>query len=471
VPTDRAGLLDTLAAELGAAAVVTDRESVAKSLKDNSWLSPILSEHFGQRKQDADGGLVADAVVTPADVGQLRTTISLAVQYDTPMTLRGGGTTNFGQSLPLHGGIVVDIRKLDRIRALTDTSATAEGGALQGDVDRAARERGREMTILPTTYASATLAGWVAGGHLGLGGTTYGTTWDGNVLGVKLLTAEEQPREIVLTGADVYPVLRTYGTTGVITEVTVPLVPAHEWLEAVIVFDTFDAAGQYVAALAEREDIVQRSVSAQEAPLAAALTPIKHLYLDGQTVVPAVFDAAREGECRAIAEAHGGAFHRWQVTSEGGRFPLGYMSYGHRMLWVKKVAPSAAFLNCYFSPEGVFEQFRALKQRFGDDIWLELKYNRSPWLRELRGLPGDGTLPSPLLTLVPGDRAFVEIVMAFCDSIGVTYQNPHTFAVEESGVFPDVERIVRFAREVDPKGLLNPGKLGGTFFRSGAQAR
>ena len=73
-------------------------------------------------------------------------------------------------------------------------------------------------------------------------------------------------------------------------------------------------------------------------------------------------------------------------------------------------------------------------------------------------------LPSPLLTLVPGDRAFVESVMAFCDTIGVTYQNPHTFAIEESGVFPDVERIVRFAREVDPKGLLNPGKLGGTFF-------
>ncbi len=53
----------------------------------------------------------------------------------------------------------------------------------------------------------------------------------------------------------------------------------------------------------------------------------------------------------------------------------------------------------------------------------------------------------------------------------MTYQNPHTFAIEESGVFPDVERIVRFARDVDPKGLLNPGKLGGTFFNSGAQTR
>jgi FAD/FMN-containing dehydrogenase len=310
----------------------------------------------------------------------------------------------------------------------------------------------------------------VAGGHLGLGGTSYGTTWDGNVLGVKLLTAEEEPREIVLEGDDVYPVLRTYGTTGVITEVTVPLVPARQWLEAVIVFDAFEPAARLVQALAGRFDIAQRSVSAQEAPLAASFTPIRYLYEDGQAVVPAIFDAAHEAEVRAIAESFGGTFHRWKITADGGRFPLGYMSYGHRMLWVKKVAASSGFLNCYLLPDRVFEQFGALKERFGDGVWLELKYNRSPWLRRLRGLPdGDGLLPAPLLTLVPGDRSFVETVMAFCDTIGITYQNPHTFAIEESGVFPDVERIVRFAREVDPKGLLNPGKLGGTFF-SGAGA-
>lgn len=464
----RGALLDALAAALGDEAVVRDRETVAKSLKDNSWLSPTLSEHFAQRRADDDGGIVADAVVTPESVEALRTTISLAVRHDTPMTLRGGGTTNFGQSLPLHGGIVVDVRRLNRIISVTETSATAEGGALQGDVDRAARAQGREMTILPTTYASATLAGWVAGGHLGLGGTTYGTTWDGNVLGVKLLTAEEEPREIVLTGDDVYPVLRTYGTTGVITEVTVPLVPARHWLEAVIVFDAFDDAARFVQTMAGRFDIAQRSVSAQEAPLAASFSPIKHLYAEGQAIVPAIFDVAHEDECRALAEQMGGTFHRWKITAEGGRFPLGYMSYGHRMLWVKKVAPASGFLNCYLLPDQVFEQFAALKERFRDGIWLELKYNRSPWLRELRGLPpGDGLLPAPLLTLVPGDRATVETVMAFCDTIGITYQNPHTFAIEESGVFPDVERIVRFARAVDPKGLLNPGKLGGAFFTTG----
>ena len=468
--TDRTALVDALTAVLGSTAVVRDPATVARSLKDNSWLSPILSEHFSQRQ--GDDGIMADAVVTPTNVDELRSTISLAYRHDTPMTLRGGGTTNFGQSLPLHGGIVIDVRKLNRILTLTDDRATAEGGALQGDVDKAARAQGREMTILPTTSASATLAGWVAGGHLGLGGTSYGTTWDGNVLGVKLLTAEAEPREIALDGDDVYPVLRTYGTTGVITEVTVPLVPARQWLETVVVFDAFEPAARFVQALAGHRDIAQRSVAAHEAPLAASFTPIAHLYRDGQAVVPAIFDADRVSVVRNLAESFGGTFHTWKVTGEGGRFPLGYLSYGHRMLWIKKVAPASSFLNCYGHPDTVFEQFAALKSEFGDDVLLELKYNRSPWLRRLRGLPdGDGLLPAPLLTLVPGDRAFVERVMAFCDTIGVTYQNPHTFAIEESGVFPDVERIVRFAREVDPKGLLNPGKLGGTFFQTGAGTR
>jgi hypothetical protein len=140
------------------------------------------------------------------------------------------------------------------------------------------------------------------------------------------------------------------------------------------------------------------------------------------------------------------------------------MVYGHRMLWVKKLAARAAFLHCYFSPDAVFDQIEALKTRFGAYVWLELKYIRSPWLRKLRGLPPEGNLPAPVLALVPGERAFIDAVMDFCASIGVSYQNPHTFVLEESGMFPDFDQIVAFKRQTDPKGLLNPGKMRTTFF-------
>jgi hypothetical protein len=54
--------------------------------------------------------------------------------------------------------------------------------------------------------------------------------------------------------------------------------------------------------------------------------------------------------------------------------------------------------------------------------------------------------------------------MEFCDSIGVSYLNPHTFLLEESGLFLDFQPIADFKRQSDPKGLLNPGKIGSKYF-------
>ena len=446
-----------------------ETKAIRRFLRDNSWLSPILSEHFGQRGGGEGAPVIdADMVVAPENLDELRDIIALAVRHDSPIVVRGGGTTNFGQSIPLEGGVIIDARKLNRVIEVTDTAITAEAGAFQGDVDAVARERSRELKVLVTTYATATVAGWVAGGHVGLGGTTYGTIWDDNVSGVKLLTAEDPPREITLRGKEVSLVLRTSGTTGVITEVTFPLVPARRWLEAIVAFDSFGEACKYIDKLSERSEIVVRAAAAQEAPLPTAFSPIASLYTANQAVVVLIVDAAHGDTCQDLASTLGGSFHKWQITGEDNRIPMAYLSYGHRMLWVKKIAPNAGFLNCYLAPDRYVEQFAALKSEFGDGVLFEHKLINSPWLRQLRGLPEDAIVPAPLLTVMEGDRAHVEALMKFCDTIGVGYQNPHTFSIAESGMFPDFQPIVDFAHRVDPKGLLNPGKLHGTFFASAA---
>ena len=50
-------------------------------------------------------------------------------------------------------------------------------------------------------------------------------------------------------------------------------------------------------------------------------------------------------------------------------------------------------------------------------------------------------------------------VMAYCDDIGIRYQNPHTFFLDRKGLLRDPEIMKRFKADVDPKGLLNPGKF------------
>lgn len=440
--------------------VIVDPAEIPKALRDNSWLSPMLTQHIDQLRDEEGQTLDVDAVVAPRSVSELRRIISLAVRYEVPLTVRGGGTSNFGQAIPLEGGIIINTEHLNEILSVTDTGARVQAGAVLGDINEAARAQGKELPILTTTYASATAGGWVAGGHVGLGANAYGTIWDGNVRGVTLLTAEDPPREVTLTGDDLLPALHTYGTTGVITEVTFPLVKARAWLDAVAAFDSFDAAVRFTAAMTEEPAEAQNVVAAQEPAIAVGFTPLRGLFDDGQAIVLAIVDAAEEARFRELCTAHDGTFNVWCRPDESDKVSIAMMVYGHRMLWIKKLVPEAAFLHVYFSPDRYAVQLQQLKERFGDDVWLEFKFIKSRWLRNLRGLSGDAPLPAAVLTLVPGDRAFLETVMAYCDEIDVSYLNPHTFLLEESGLFPDFEPIAAFKRKADPKGILNPGKIG-----------
>ena len=94
-PDQRKNFLDKLTARVGSESVIRDPEEIQRFLRDNSWLSPILSQHIEQMKDLSGQSLDVDAVVSPNNIAQLRDVISLAVQHDVPMTLRGAGTTNF----------------------------------------------------------------------------------------------------------------------------------------------------------------------------------------------------------------------------------------------------------------------------------------------------------------------------------------------------------------------------------------
>ena len=160
----------------------------------------------------------------------------------------------------------------------------------------------------------------------------------------------------------------------------------------------------------------------------------------------------------ALAAARGGRVIPWNGLGASRRPTLAYMVYGHRMLWVKKLFASAAFLHCYLPEARPVDQLLAIKARFGDLCLVELKYIRSRWLRERWGQSGDGVIFAPLVGMVNG-RDDLDDLLAFCDDIGVSYQNPHTFFLDEQGLFADPGLLHRFKRDADPKGLLNPGKL------------
>ncbi len=445
---------------VGPDSVQSDPATIASRLRDNSWLSPVLAGHIDAMAQASGGAsLGVDAIISVASLSDLSEVVAAAYRYNSAITMLGAGTSNFGQSIPLHGGIVIELNQLNEIGTPdTQRSAITVGaGALLGRTDSVARRRNLELPVLTTTYVASSSAGWVAGGRVGLGSSQWGSIWDDNIVGATVMTCEAEPRLLNLDARTVEPVLHAYGTTGIITSVTFRLVPAQDWVEFIAAFDSFDLAARFVASLSDTTEHV-RVAAAQESLLTPAFSPLSSDVSAHEALVMTIVADSEVDTTLDTVSRSGGRVIPWAGRGTSRRPTLAYMVYGHRMLWVKKVFPDAAFLHCYLGESDPVNQLLEIKARFGDHCLVEMKYIRSRWLRERWGQSGGGVIFAPLVGMTNGSDELEEL-MTFCDTMGVTYQNPHSFLLEDQGLCEDPAKLRRFKRRVDPKGLLNPGKL------------
>ena len=88
--------LDRLVADLGDIPVVTEQKVVRRRSRDFFWYSPILNAQLD--------GKSADLIVLPRDEQDVIRIASVCARHRMPITVRGGGTGNYGQAVPLKGG-------------------------------------------------------------------------------------------------------------------------------------------------------------------------------------------------------------------------------------------------------------------------------------------------------------------------------------------------------------------------------
>jgi FAD/FMN-containing dehydrogenase len=134
-------LLDALSAVAGTENVITDPAGVETLSKDYYWYSPVLRKRLEERR--------ASAVVKVSSLDVLRDVVSLAVKAGVPITPRGAATGNYGQCIPLYGGLVLDLSGLDAIVSIADGVVTAEPGARLSSIENAARAKGWELRCYP----------------------------------------------------------------------------------------------------------------------------------------------------------------------------------------------------------------------------------------------------------------------------------------------------------------------------------
>ncbi|MBB3127984.1 FAD/FMN-containing dehydrogenase [Paenibacillus rhizosphaerae] len=422
--------------------LLTDETAVEKLSKDFYWYSPVLSGKLKDKK--------ADAVLVPTTVDEIREALRIAYRHRIPVTVRGAGTGNYGQAIPLEGGLVLDLSGMNELLEIGSGYARVQCGVKLGVLEKTAREQGQELRIYPSTFAKATVGGFVCGGSGGVGSVTWGDLWDGNVLEATVLTMEEDPQVLQVHGEDLKDYIHNYGTTGIVTEVVIPLAPRTEWAQAVVNFERFEDAVRFGEALAEEAAIPKRLITPMEWPIPSFFKPLEKVIAQGKSVVFAEI-AGRAAEALPALAADFGGEIGYVIDPEKYRKSIGLsdFTWNHTTLWALKRDPAYTYLQAGFKRECYLEQIRMLKSMFGDEMLLHFEWIRSRGKLQPNGLP--------VVRYSTEERLYH--IIDTCRSIGVEIYDPHTWLLDNGGrgAIPGMQER---KRHNDPLGLLNPGKMG-----------
>ncbi len=452
-PFDPAQVRDRTAAltqALPALEWITDGR-VERLSQDFYWFSPILKRQLE--------GLRADAVARPKTEDEIRAVVAACAQQGLPITVRGSGTGNYGQCMPLHGGVILDLSAYNQLLWQKPGVARAQAGIRMMEMDRQTQPQGWELRCVPSTFRSATLGGLYGGGFGGVGSINHGPLAStGNVLGVRAMTIEPEPKTVELRAPEALLLHHVYGTNGLVLELEVGLAPAHPWLEAIVCFEGFDAAIEFADTLAAAPGIVKKSVTLLAAPipdlLLQAVPVLAGSMMPGTHAVFVLVAEFCEQPLLQLVQEFGGTVGYRKTADEVKKSNRTIVEYtwNHTTLHAMKVDKALTYIQSGFPAGPHVEKAKALRQLLGDEVLVHLEFIRSK----------EGTMTCSGLQLVrySSDERLNEIMQIHRDA-GVYIANPHVYIVEDGKQGQVNADVVATKMRFDPLGLLNPGKLRG----------
>ena len=405
--------------------------------------SPIL-------KQELDT-CCADLVVRPFTIQAIMDVAGTCHKHNIPLTLRGSGTGNYGQCVPINGGVVMIMGEFRSVRNIDDLTGvvTVEPGCLMKDLNKELVKKGRQLRLLPSTWRSASIGGFVAGGSGGIGSVRWGFLRDpGHLLGLEVVTVEKSPRKLELDATDAEGLNHAYGTNGIITALKLATAPYISWHEVVIDFkdwsDGFECLKHISASAIDLFlcSLLERSI-VNNLPKWNNLEKNCHrLFIlvspDGLTTI------------ERLSASFGGHFQDLGVENHSSGLGLRELTWNHTTLHVRGVDSGWTYLQMLL-PQPENEIILSLKKKWGDDLLWHLEAVRQQGSQRVAALP---------LIRWRG-RELLETLIQECKEKGAIIFNPHVITVEDGGLgVIDVDQVLAKKR-YDPKGILNPSKLKG----------
>jgi FAD/FMN-containing dehydrogenase len=428
---------------IGDVPVTTDMQRVRLRSRDYFWYSPVLNKQLH--------GKSADIVVTPRNEADVIAVAAACAKLRIPLTPRGAATGNYGQAVPLEGGVLLDLSAMTKIEWQKPGLVRCEPGIRMNDLDAATRPNGWEIRMHPSTKRMATIGGFVGGGSGGIGSINYGGLREpGNILCARVVTCEETPRVIELRTDAAQKVNRAYGTTGIITALEMPLSPAWPWVDLIVTFDNFMEAMQVGYEVALADGVVKKLITPMISPIPQHFPALKKHCLEGKHVIFCMIAEPSLESFKQIVGARGSITYEQPHDDSAGNEPLYEYTWNHTTLQWLKQDRSITYLQCLFPHDRVLDSVKQMMEMFPDEVLPHTEFIRFAGRITCSALP--------IVRYTTEER--LNEIIALHEKNGVFIANPHVYTLEDGTRHKSTGADqLGFKAEADPYGLLNPGKM------------
>ncbi len=413
-------------------------------------------------------------VVIPETADEVIACVRLCAKLGVPFVARGSGTSLSGGSLPVAGGVVIALNRLNRILRLdpAERIAVVEPGVVNTQVTVAAQPHGLHYAPDPSSQTICTIGGNVAFNSGGAHCLKYGMT-SNHVLGVKAVLATGEVVEFgsasrEQAGADFTGLfVGNEGLFGIALEITLQLLPRAECFHTVLAgYRTLEQAGNAVTAIVASgllpgamEIMDALAMEAAEAAVHAGYPRGCEAVLIVELEGPRERVAAERPELDAILQ-----------QSQPVDIRVARGNAERMAIW--KGRKSAFSAVGRLSPDFIVQDGVVPRQRLGEALRRIAEMSREAGLRVANVFhAGDGNLHPLILYDGREDGALVRAealagrILRMCVEMGGSLTGEHGIGVEKRDYLPDmfsaeeIDFMKRLRRAFDPQEIANPGKM------------
>ena len=414
------------------------------------------------------GNTTPDAVVQPVNEAELVELMRWAAERKIPLTPRGKATTGYGGVLPVKRGIVVDFHYMKNVKNIDKSRliATVEPGIVFEKLDKRLKEQGLTLCSYPSSYPAGTLGGWLAQGGAGFGSFETGWFRD-NVVSVKLVTPSGKIKEIKDKELDL--VSEANGITGFISEITMKVQPLEE-LEVVAVGSLGGNNLQQLIQSIIDKKVPVWSLSFINPRMAEFrnIAPLMEHFghpVEERVIMPKMYIttlAFRKKDREQVVKPLNEIVQACQSEILPEKIAQHEWANRYKIMIVKRLGPSLV-------PAEVVVPLFNLAAVITD---LEKLVNQ-PLVKEGIAIR-QGTNGQPevvILGFIPSDQRQFNYNFVFALSLTVMgIAEKHGGRAYSTGLFyankvqkilgkSRTDRLIAFKKEVDPEGIMNPGKV------------